>query len=81
MIRNINKRNKHTILGESYSWPALLAIVHKALTEQGFSFVTGAMSMAIVIRSLDSYRCKYKDTDSIILEYARHVIKQRVPAA
>ena len=54
MIRNINKRNKHTILGESYSWPALLAIVHKALTEQGYTFVTGAMSMAIVIRTLDN---------------------------
>jgi hypothetical protein len=79
-MRNVNKRNKHMIFGENYSWPALLAIVKRSLVEQGYSYVTGAMSMAIVIRSLDSYKCKYKDTDSIILEYARHVLKQRLAA-
>ena len=72
-MRQLNKKNPHTIYGKSYTWPDILSVVRAELEAQGHSYVTSGLSMAIVIRKI--WTPKHRDTDAILFEYARYLLK------
>ena len=76
-IRNINKKLPRSIYGVEYTWTQLLAVVRASLKAEGHDYARNALAMALAIRKLPNYKPKHKDTDSVLLEYARYVLKNR----
>jgi len=73
-MRQLNKKKPHTIYGKPYTWPEILSVVRAELEAQGHNYVTSGLSMALVIRKI--WNPKHKDSDAILLEYARWLLKK-----
>ena len=78
MYNNVNKKIKRIVNGRSYSWYQLVAAVRKDMVAKGLTPASPAVSnavLAMTIKASQELKVKNVNTDAILLEYARRVLK------